>query len=365
MANRHARLIDRQRSAGIDCTILVPGPNMRYVSGLTLFASERPIVAFYPTEGAASLILPLLEAGRARRALDDAMVLYPYADEEGPGEAFARAAHDLALDEKRCAVEYLHMRALELRALERAAPRAVYVSLEEAMPGLRAVKDAAELAAMRQAIAITEAALHRLVARPLRGLTEREVAQRLSEEMRRGGADAVAFMIVVAGPNSADPHAGPSDRPIEYGDLLTIDCGVSKDGYLSDLTRTFVVGGVTPDMRALYELVQRANMAGRAAVRAGIPAQDVDRAARGVINDGGHGAHFVHRTGHGLGMEGHEPPYIVEGNADPLEIGMVFTVEPGVYIPGFGGVRIEDDVVVTPDGAECLTSYSRDLTVIA
>jgi Xaa-Pro dipeptidase len=363
-SKRQRALFERQQEAGVDCTVLVPGPNIRYISGLSLFASERPVVAFYPTRGKAALILPRLEAGRAQRAVGDSIALYPYSDEEGADAAFAAVAQDLALDGKRCAVEHLQMRVLEYSALQRCAPGATFVSLEEAMPGLRAIKDPTEIDAMRRAIAITEAALQRLLDGGLRGRSEREVAARLAEQMRQGGADSVAFIIVVAGPNSADPHAGPSERRIERGDFVTIDCGVSLDGYLSDLTRTFVVGEATPEMRVVYALVRRANQAGRAAVRAGVPAQDVDRAARGVIEQGGHGTHFVHRTGHGLGMEVHEPPYIVEGNAELLQSGMVFTVEPGIYVPGFGGVRIEDNVVVTKDGAQCLTSFDRELMLV-
>jgi Xaa-Pro dipeptidase len=256
------------------------------------------------------------------------------------------------------------MRVMELRALEQAAPGAQFISLEETLPGLRVIKDDTEIDAMRRAIAITEESLHRLIAAPLLGMTERQIAARLKQEMMAAGGDAVAFVIVVAGPNSANPHAGPSDRPVQAGDLLTIDCGVLKDGYPSDITRTFVLGQVSAELLDVYHTVQRANEAGRLAVRAGVTAQDVDRAARGVIAEAGYGEYFVHRTGHGLGLEGHEPPYIVEGNEQSLEPGMVFTVEPGIYIPGVGGVRIEDNVVVREGGHDCLTTFSRELTAI-
>jgi Xaa-Pro dipeptidase len=271
----------------------------------------------------------------------------------------------LTLDGKCCAVEYLHMRALELRALEHAAPKAAFLSLEETLPGLRAVKDGREVAAMRRAIAITEEALENLIAQPLIGLTEREIAARLEQEMMRAGADAVAFVIVVAGPNSADPHKEPSDRPVQAGEFLTIDCGLARDGYLSDITRTFALGNIDAELAHIYETVLRANAAGKATVRPGIAAQQVDRAARKVIDEAGYGEYFCHRTGHGLGIEVHEPPYIVEGNTRRLEPGMVFTVEPGIYAPGVGGVRIEDNVVVTEDGVDCLTSFARELTVIS
>ena len=363
------RLYSRQQAAGLDCVALVPGPNMRYLSGLPLFMSERPIVALYPLGRRPALLLPELERGRAAEVTAGAVDLFSYSDEEGHGPAFARVAEALALDGKRVAVEYLHMRVLELRALEASAPESSFVSLEEVLPGLRVVKDRDEVAAIRAAIDLTERALHTLIApgthNTFVGRTERQVAEELTREILRAGADAIAFMIVVAGPNGADPHAGPSDRPLQEGDLMTIDCGAVLGGYISDITRTFAVGQVSDELRSMYEVVRQANAAGRLAARPGIAAQEVDRAARGIIMEAGYGELFFHRTGHGLGLETHEPPYMVEGNEQLLEPGMVFTVEPGVYRAGLGGVRIEDDVVVTEDGAESLTTFPREWTVLS
>jgi Xaa-Pro dipeptidase len=326
--------------------------------------SERPIVAFFPARGRPAVLLPELERGRAADMAGEGVDFYPYSDEAGSGPAFARTAVGLGLEGKRVAVEDLHMRVLELRALQGAAPGAAFVSLTETLPGLRVIKDGGEIEAIRAAIAITEQALHALPTWLRMGLTERQIAERLTREILSAGADGVAFMIVVSGPNGADPHAGPSDRPLQPGDLMTIDCGAVLDGYIADITRTWAVGRVAGELREVYEVVRQANIAGRAAVRPGVTAQEVDRAARKVIRDAGYGRFFIHRTGHGLGIETHEPPYIVEGNEQLLEPGMVFTVEPGVYLPGVGGVRIEDDIVVTHDGAESLTSFPREWTVL-
>lgn len=364
-ARRLEQLALRQREAGVDCAILIPGPNLRYLSGLAFGTSERPVAAFFPVDQPPVVLLPFFEQGRAKGMLGREVGLYAYTDEDGYQGAFRRAAEALSLDEKCCAVEYLHMRVLELRALQDVAPGARFVSLEEKLPGLRILKDEHEIASMRRAIAITEDALQRLLAQPLCGLTERQIAARLAQGMTDLGADAVAFMIVVSGPNTADPHAAPSDRQVQAGDLITIDCGVLKNGYMSDLTRTFAVDRIDPRLVEVYETVRRANAAGKAAVRPGVHAQEVDRAARGVIEEAGYGRYFTHRTGHGLGIEVHEPPYIVEGNELSLAAGMVFTVEPGIYIPGVGGVRIEDDVVVTAAGVECLTSFERELMILA
>ncbi len=146
--------------------------------------------------------------------------------------------------------------------------------------------------------------------------------------------------------------------------MLLLDFGITLDGYNSDITRTFVMGQATEEIKKIYELVKQANAAGRAAARPGATGQDVDRAARQVIADAGYGQYFTHRTGHGLGLEGHESPYMVEGNHVPLEAGNTFTIEPGIYVPGLGGVRIEDDMVITENGAESLTTYDRELRII-
>jgi len=358
LATLQARLVE----ANLDGVALVPGPNLAYLTGLRMHPSERPVVAFLDREQVPVLLLPGLEAGRAASVLGDQVRVVSYTDEAGPGDAFCRAAELLSLANKRYAVEYLHMRVLELRALEQAAPSAKFVSLESDLPDLRIVKDTDEIAAMRRAIAITEEALSLLISEPVSGLTERQIASRLSQQMVQLGADGIAFIIVVAGPNSADPHAGPSNRPVQSGDLMTIDFGAVVDGYPADLTRTFVIGEPSEEQRRMYDAVLRANKAGRRAVGPGVPAEDIDRAARQEIETAGYGEFFIHRTGHGLGLQVHEPPYIVEGNTQPVVQGAVFTIEPGVYVPGFGGVRIEDNVQVTADGVDCLTGFPRDLT---
>jgi Xaa-Pro dipeptidase len=327
--------------------------------------SERPIVVAFPLDQRPVAVVPALEAGRAGEMAGEMLDFITYSDDEGYAAGFTRLNQTLSLAGQRCAVEHLHMRVLELRALERVAPSAEFVSADEHLAALRIRKDQTELDAMQRAIAITERALQELIARPLIGATERQIAARLEREMMSAGADGTAFIIVVSGPNSADPHAEPSDRVLQAGDLLTIDCGAIKDGYMADITRTFVADSPSKDVSAIYAVVQRANAAGKAAVVPGAQAQEIDRAARQVIKDAGYGEYFFHRTGHGLGLEVHEPPYIVEGNDQMLESGMVFTVEPGIYIPGLGGVRIEDNIVVTPQGRTCLTSFSRELLAVS
>jgi Xaa-Pro dipeptidase len=342
----------------------MPGANLRYFTGLTTHLSERPTVAFVPAEGSLVMVLPELEAQAARDRLPEETRFLVYRDEEGHEHVFHRAAEALGIEDGPLAVEYLGMRLLEMRRIEQALPGCQVVATEPWLPALRMRKDTAEIDLMRRAVEIAERAMQRLLddhaMRP--GRTELEVAADLQIAMLREGGQGEAFSpIVVAGPNSASPHASPSDRPLAKGDLLIVDWGTTCEGYRSDITRTFVLGSPTPEMERIHDAVLAANQSGRLAARPAMLAQEVDRAARRAITLAGYGESFIHRTGHGLGLETHEPPYIVEGNLELLQPGMTFTVEPGIYVPGLGGVRIEDDIVVTKDGRETLTTLPRDL----
>ncbi|MBN1955400.1 MAG: aminopeptidase P family protein [Anaerolineae bacterium] len=358
------RLQEEAAKKGLDCVALVPGANLFYLTGLSFHLSERPVVGLFPVDGPPAMVLPELEAPKLENA-DLAIVAHPYTDEEGPTLAFHQACAALELAEARIGAEALRMRLLEARYLERYAPGCQLVPADEVMSILRMVKDEGELTLMRRAVAVAEAALNTTLDRMRVGMTEREVAGLLMVELIRAGGEGLPFQpLVVAGPNAASPHSGPSDRPIRPGEAVVIDCGALVGGYASDITRTIAIGDLPEEMGRVYEIVLEANTIGRAVAGPGVPAQQVDRAARAVIKDGGYGDYFIHRTGHGLGLEAHEPPYIVEGNELPLQPGMTFTVEPGIYLPGLGGVRIEDDVVITARGAESLTTFPRELIVL-
>jgi len=349
---------------GAACVALMPGANLRYFTGLTTHLSERPTVTFVPAEGPLAVLLPELEAPAAQAHLPAGARLFTYRDEEGHEHAFHQVAEALHLEGQPLVVEYLAMRLLEARRIEQAFPGSPLLATEPWLPELRMVKDETEIAHMRRAVDIAEMALQRLLdKRAIRpGRTELEVAADLQIALLRQGSQGEAFPpIVVAGPNSASPHASPSDRALEEGDLVIVDWGAVHEGYRSDITRTFVLGAPSPEIKRIHDAVLAANQSGRLAIRPGIPAQEVDRAARRAITQAGYGEYFIHRTGHGLGLETHEPPYIVEGNLDLLKAGTTFTVEPGIYLPSIGGVRIEDDVVVTKEGAETLTTLPREL----
>ncbi len=358
------RLQEEAEQKGLDCVALVPGPNLYYLTGLEFHLSERPVVALFPVDGPPAIVLPLLESPKLEKVTLP-LAAYTYSDEEGPALAFHQACAALELAEARLGVEGLQMRLMEARYLERYAPDCQLVPSDEVMGALRLYKDEAELERMREAAAVIETALQALLDQLEEGMTEREAAALLMVETLQAGGDGIAFSpVVVAGPNAANPHAAPSNRPIRAGETIVIDCGALVGGYVSDITRTVALGHLSDEMLAVYKVVQQANAAGRAAVRPGVAAEDVDRAARAVIEATGYGVYFTHRTGHGLGLEVHEPPYIVGGNREMLQSGMTFTVEPGVYLPGQGGVRVEDDVVVTAAGGESLTTFPRELQIL-
>ncbi len=361
---RVGQLLDLAAQAQLAAVAIMPGPNMPYFTGLHFHLSERPTLAIFPVTGQPALICPAFEATKTQRS-PMAWQLFTYGDGQDPQEVFHAACHALNLDQKRLGIESYRMRVLELRMLEKAAYALTCEPADAIVAQLRTIKDADEVAALRRAVQITEQALDDLIDAVRVGMTERRIANLLTQALLQRGAEGLAFEpLVQSGPNAALPHATAGERVVQAGEVLLLDFGVTVDGYNSDITRTFVVGQPDEEIKKVYELVKQANAAGRAAARPGASGQAVDRATRKVIDAAGYGQYFTHRTGHGLGLEGHEPPYIVEGNDAPLATGNTFTIEPGIYVPGLGGVRIEDDVLITENGAESLTTFNRELRVI-
>jgi Xaa-Pro dipeptidase len=363
--DRLQKLTKEMLSHGVDGLAVVPGPNMEYLSGIHSHLSERPILLFFPADDDPAIIIPNLEAMKAREAGIRPDRIFDWTDEEGFTGAFQQAAAHLELADYLLAVESLHMRVLEYEMLKRYAPGLQTTHAEPILMALRGVKDEQEIAAIEQAIAISERAMERLIPQIKIGMTEKQVAAMLRQYQLDDGADGIAFgPIVSAGPNGASPHAVPTDRELQAGDLLVIDWGCLVDGYPSDITRTFAVGEIDEEARRIYEAVRLANEQGVLASGPDVLCEEVDTAAREVIEDAGYGEFFIHRTGHGLGIEGHEPPSMMQGNTDPLIPGNVFTVEPGIYLPGKAGVRIEDNILITEDGYRCLTSFPRELITV-
>ncbi len=359
--HRLQKLQQQTLQHGLDGLALLPGPNLFYVSGIQAHLSERPLVLFLPADDEPAIIIPRLEAVKARKAGIDPQRTFEWGDEEGCTGAFQQACAYLELSDFLLGVEALRMRVLELELLHRYAPGLSTAHAEPVLDSLRVTKDEKELAAMQQAADIAQIAIERLLPSLEPGITERQVAGMLSRELLDAGSGPLPFEPIVAfGPNSAVPHAVPGDTPLQEGQLIIIDWGASVDGYASDITRTYALGSVDDELRRIYDLVREANAAAHRAARPGASGQDIDRAARDVIDEGGYGDYFVHRTGHGLGLEAHENPQISQGAVDPLPAGAVFTIEPGIYLPDRGGVRIEDDVVLTEEGSRSLTTLPRD-----
>ena len=363
---RLAQLREAIGAAGLDAIAVVPGPNLVYLTGLHFHLSERATILFVPRHGRCAFVVPALEETKALSLPFDA-ALFPWPDVDGPATGIAAAAASLELGGKKLGIEGRRIRFLELDLLAGSGHAPAALNGDAVFATLRMAKDDDELDAMRQAVGVAEAAFAATLEFIRPGVTEKEVAAELMVQTLNAGSGELPFQpIIASGPNGANPHAGAGTRMLAAGDVVTIDWGATVDGYASDLTRCVVIAGGEPDTRltAAYAAVRAANEAGRAAARPGGTGQDVDRAARQAIVDAGLGEYFIHRTGHGLGLETHEEPDMNEGSLVPLAPGMTFTVEPGVYIPGIGGVRIEDDVVITADGSETLTTLSRELLVV-
>jgi Xaa-Pro dipeptidase len=361
--NRFERLLKSIQTAGLDALVLNPGPSLFYLTGLPFHLMERPTVLVVCPNAQPVLILPELESAKLTAST---VPLSGITFSDNPAswqQAFDEAVNMLGLAGKKIGVEPARLRFLELNYLQTAAPTAHFVSAEDVISAMRICKDPREVEAMRAAVDIAQKALLDILPGIRIGMSEKQIANELVFNLLRRGSDPeLPFQpIVSGGPNSANPHATPSERRLQAGDLLVIDWGAAQDGYFSDLTRTFAVGEVDDEYRTIHQLVMRANASGRSAGKPGARAGDVDRAARAEINAGGYGSFFTHRTGHGLGMEEHETPYMFGENELILAPGMTYTVEPGIYLPGRNGVRIEDNVVITAEGCETLSDLPREL----
>ena len=348
--------------AGLDALLLTPGPDLRYVTGYQAHESERLTCLVVPADGDPVLVVPRLELTGAHASPAGALgiEIAGWGETDDPFALVARRLGDvgaIGLADRMWALMVLRFRA----ALPGARQELASVALRD----LRARKSPAEIAAL---LAAGEAIdrVHAQVPGWLRpGRTERAVAADISDAILAEGHATVDFAIVASGPNAASPHHTASDRVLQPGDAVVVDIGgTMPSGYCSDCTRTYAIGTPPADFAAYYQVLKDAQDAACAAVRPGVTAEAVDAAAREPITVAGFGDYFVHRTGHGIGLETHEDPYIVSGNTEELQPGMAFSVEPGIY-PGPHGARIEDIVVCTADGCQRLNNVSRDLVVVA
>ena len=353
--DRQDRALAAAKAAGLDALVATPSTNMAYLCGADPGRSERLMALVLRSKVPSAFVTPAFEEERVRRdaAVDRTVV---WQEHEDPVKLLAT----LLAGSKRVGLE--GTTDLHTATLLREATRARVVDAAGIFDGLRAVKSEAEKAILEDAAARMCAAIDATHARLVAGMTERDAGDVLSGEIRRLGVRGGA--LVQFGASAALPHGGPGDARLAKGDVVLIDGGCRVRGYTSDITRTVAFGSASDELRGVYTAVDAAQRAAFAAFRAGAIPEDVDRAARAVIERAGYGAFFTHRLGHGLGMDGHEAPYLVKGNRVPLVAGNVCTLEPGVYLPGKLGVRIEDDAAATAGGNEPLSTRPGGLVVL-
>jgi Xaa-Pro aminopeptidase len=360
-ADRLDRAASAARGAGLDALLLTPGPDLRYVIGYDAHQLERLTCLAIPAGRPPFLVVPNLElpAALASPAGDLGLDIIGWDETDDPYALVAARlgpVGSVGLSDRMWAMMTLRLRD--------ALPGAGQALASVALRALRIRKSAAEIAALRDAGAAIDRVHARVPGWLEPGRTEREVAADICDAIVAEGHARADFAIVASGPNAASPHHGAGDRVLAPGDVVVVDIGgTMPSGYCSDCTRTYALGAPPPEFLAYYQVLLDAQRAACAAVRPGVTAESVDAAAREPIAAAGYGKHFIHRTGHGIGLEVHEDPYIVAGNAELIEPGMAFSIEPGIY-PGAHGARIEDIVVCGEQGVDRLNNGSRDLVVV-
>lgn len=344
--------------AGLDLVAITTAPNLRYFSGFVPHLDERFNALLI---GQNEVIWVAPELNREQIEAHVQFPLISWRDDEGPQGAIRQALQKLG-SPRSLGIDGAGRADILLRLQQIAQPQSSQ-SADGIIALLRQVKSADEIEKLAQAAAQADRAVQVAVEACRPGASEREVAWAIEAFFRQDGAEQVDFTLVASGPNGAFPHHHYSDRVLRAGDAIIIDIGATLNGYKSDITRMVYLGEPSTEFLHAYEAVNQANLAARAKVKAGVSAQEIDRAARNTLKEHGLAEFFVHRTGHGIGLDIHEPPYIMEGNETPLQAGMTFSIEPGVYRVGKYGIRIEDIVAVTDQGVRVLSQTPHDLVV--
>lgn len=357
--DRVTRVRARMHAEGADLLCLSPGDDLYYLMGYTPQPDERPCYLFLTASDAVFLV-PELNAAQARRRVD--LPFLVYSDAEGPSAALRQVRDRLGSPGRICVGDT--MRADFLLLLQEQWPGAAFIPGAQVVAPVRMIKTPDEIETMRRSAATADVAVDAAFAACRPGATEAEVARAVADAFALQGVSQVGFAIVAGGPNSAYPHHSSSKRPLAAGEPVLVDLGGRLDGYSSDITRMGYLGDPSARYREVHAVVEHAVRAALDAVRPGAPLADVDRAARGVIEAAGYGPHFIHRTGHGIGITGHEPPSVTHANETPIQEGMTFSVEPGIYLEGEFGVRLEEIVVVTAQGGERLSMLPREVRVL-
>ena len=354
--NKINELRKGMKKDGIDCLAIVPGPNLYYITSKKFHLSERPVV-FFIEEDNLTFILPELESQKLSELDVNSLT---YSDVTGPQQAFDFFFKDRNF--AKVGIESRIMRHLELNLISRNSPEivdAMYIFAD-----LRTIKSSFEINLVEKAVSIAEKSLNSIIHKLNSGISEKDFASELVIQLLNNGSESeLPFSpIIASGANAANPHHFPTDKIIGTDELVIIDWGANYESYFSDITRTFATGkNIDSKLLDAFESVRLANDAARKKSAHGVRAGDVDLAARSIIDDRGFGDFFIHRTGHGLGLEIHEEPNIKQDENFILNEGNIYTIEPGVYLPGLGGIRIEDDVLIELSSCRSLTTLSRDL----
>ena len=354
MNRARAEMADR----GVDALLVSLGSDLPYLTGYEAMPLERLTMAVVPQHGAAVLVVPELEAPRVG-PVPGVFEISPWRETEDPiaivTDLVGSAANVMIGD---------HTWAVFLLALQDTLPDTVFSSARPLTEALRVIKEPTEIELLRRAGASADIVAGLLAGHTFAGKTENQISREVAGMLEANGTDIATFAIVASGPNGASPHHESGDRVVGQGDAIVIDFGGTVGGYGSDTTRMFHVGEPSARYVEVHEVVHAAQRAGVAAVQPGVTAEAIDRATRRVIDDAGYGEFFIHRTGHGIGLDGHEDPYIIEGNSQVIQPGMAFSIEPGVYLPDEFGIRIEDIVVCTDDGVQRMNQSPRGVAIV-
>ncbi len=364
MNQRIEKLQTWMKENEIEVSFLTSSENVFYLTGYYTDPHERLLALAVFQEAEPFLVCPAMEVPDAKRSGWEQEII-GYSDIENPWEMIQQSIHKRIESVTKAAIEKEHMNVERYERLSLLFPEAAFVSAEEKVRLLRMIKDAKELKIIEEACALADYAVEFGVSEIKEGKTELEVLNALEYALKQKGVTEMSFStMVLTGANAASPHGTPGETKIQKGDFVLFDLGVVVDRYCSDITRTVAFGDINDKQKEIYDTVLKAQLAAIETSRPGITAAEVDQTARKMIADAGYGEYFPHRLGHGLGIGVHEYPSMTETNQLVLDEGMVYTIEPGIYVPNVAGVRIEDDVYITADGVKVLTKFPKELQII-
>lgn len=354
---RLKKIKELMKTHDTECLILVPGVDQFYATGIKTHPSERLLAAVIPVDEEPIIICPSFEESRIQKSVRTGSIR-TWEEEQDPFQLLGKTVEELELEREKIALDNKLWFEWYLR-IKDGLPKAQFTDSKKIIQAARLIKSEREIATMKTASKIATEAIIQAHKEAEPGMTETEISEIVQQGLKKEEGATVAFCLVQSGPNSSFPHGSPTGRTIQKNDVLLIDAGPIYEGYVGDITITSVVGEPSDKFLKIYDIVYQANRKAIEFLKEGVKAEEADKIAREVIQKAGYGEYFTHRLGHGLGLEAHEPPYIVKGNQLILQEGMCHSVEPGIYLPNEFGIRIEDDIVIRKDHAEFLYEAPR------